>query len=175
MLGIEFLRERKVTRRNRSFEGLFGYAPGELDGKSSRQRYGSDKDWAAAGERFAPHFAAGLTFECEVLLYKKDATPVVCDTRSKAINANDLSEGVISIALDITARKDAESLLCRAREQLKLQLNERVQQLAHFDSLTGLPNRVQMHERGVRMACAVRSAKQARIGWQGLKTNLKRT
>lgn len=32
MVGIVFLRGRRVTRCNRAFEQLFGYGPGELDG-----------------------------------------------------------------------------------------------------------------------------------------------
>ena len=171
MVGIVFLRDRKVTRCNRSFEALFGYAPGELDGSSSRQWYLSDADWQAAGQRCYEPFAAGRAFEGEMLLRKKDGTPLVCEVRSKAINSADLAEGSIWITMDITARKDAESQLRRAREQLEQLVDERtrqlsqsvealeqkvleqqvaearIQQLAHYDSLTGLPNRVLLHER----------------------------
>jgi len=171
MVGIVFLRDRRVTRCNRSYETMFGYAPGELDDSSSRQWYLSDEDWQAAGERCYEPFAAGRAFEGEMLLRKKDGTPLVCEVRSKAINTGDLSEGSIWIVMDITARKDAESQLRRAREQLEQLVDERtqqlsqtvkaleqkvleqqaaearIQQLAHFDSLTGLPNRVLLHER----------------------------
>ena len=171
MVGIVFLRDRKVTRCNRSFEILFGYAAGELDGSSSRQWYLSDEDWQAAGARCYEPFAAGRAFEGEMLLRKKDGTPLVCEVRSKAIDAADPSAGSIWITMDITARKDAEGQLLRAREQLEQLVDERtqqlsqtvkaleqkvleqqaaearIQQLAHFDSLTGLPNRVLLHER----------------------------
>ncbi|CAN5236998.1 hypothetical protein BH11PSE10_BH11PSE10_01220 [soil metagenome] len=171
MVGIVFLRDRKVTRCNRSFETLFGYAHGELDGSSSRQWYLSDADWQAAGERCYEPFAAGLAFQGEMLLRKKDGTPLVCEVRSKAVDADDPSAGSIWVTMDITARKDAESQLSRAREQLEQLVNERtlqlsqsvkaleqkvleqqvaearIQQLAHFDPLTGLPNRVLLHER----------------------------
>jgi len=171
MVGIVFLRDRKVTRCNRSFEALLGYAHGELSGSPSRQWYLSDEDWQAAGARCYEPFAAGRAFEGEMLLRRKDGTSLVCEVRSKAVNSGDLSEGSIWIVMDISARKDAECQLRRAREQLEQLVDERtqqlsltvkaleqkvleqqaaearIQQLAHFDSLTGLPNRVLLHER----------------------------
>jgi diguanylate cyclase (GGDEF)-like protein/PAS domain S-box-containing protein len=171
MVGIVFLRDRKVTRCNRSFEALFGYGPGELDGSSSREWYLSDADWEAAGQRCYEPFAAGRAFEGEMLLRKKDGTAVYCEVRSKAIDATDLSRGSIWITMDISARKNAEAALVKANEQLEQLVHERtrqlsttvraleqkvleqraaeahIQQLAHFDSLTGLPNRVLLQER----------------------------
>ena len=171
MVGIVFLRDRKVTRCNRSFESLLGYDHGELDGSSSRQWYLSDEDWLAAGARCYEPLAAGRAFEGEMLLRKKDGTPLICEVRSKAVNSSDLAEGSIWITMDITARKNAESQLLKAREQLECLVNERtqqlsqtvqaleqkvqeqqaaearIQQLAHFDPLTGLPNRALLQER----------------------------
>ena len=171
MVGIVFLRDRKVTRCNRSFETLFGYAPGELNGSSSRQWYLTDEDWQAAGARCYEPFAAGRAFEGEMLLRKKDGTPLICEVRSKAVNSNNLAEGSIWITMDITARKNAESQLLKAHEHLEQLVDERtqqlsqtvkaleqkvqeqqaaearIQQLAHFDPLTGLPNRALLHER----------------------------
>ena len=51
MVGIAFLRNRKVTRCNQAFEQLFGYAPGELDGSSSRKWYLTEEDWMDGGQR----------------------------------------------------------------------------------------------------------------------------
>ena len=171
MVGIVFLRDRKVTRCNRSFELLLGYSHGELDGSSSRQWYLSDEDWQAAGARCYEPLAAGRAFEGEMLLRKKDGSALICEVRSKAVNSSDLAEGSIWITMDITARKNAESQLLKAREQLERLVNERtqqlsqtvqalelkvleqqaaearIQQLAHFDLLTGLPNRVLLQER----------------------------
>jgi len=171
MVGIVFLRDRKVTQCNRSFEALFGYAPGELAGSSSRQWYLTDEDWNEAGRRCYEPFSKGLAFEGEMLLRKKDGTAVHCEVRSKAIDPHDLSQGSIWITMDITARKNAESALVRAKDELEHLVDERtqqlkltvsalqqkvleqqqaeahIQQLAHYDSLTGLPNRVLLSDR----------------------------
>lgn len=171
MVGIVFLKDRTVTRCNRTFEALFGYEPGELNGSSSRQWYLSEADWLEAGRRCYAPLAAGQAFEGEMLLRKKDGSALHCEVRSKAVDANDLSKGSIWITMDITARKAAEMGLLQARAELErlvelrteqlsrtvLQLEQKaaqqalaeahIQRLAHFDALTGLPNRTLLNDR----------------------------
>ncbi len=158
MVGITFLQGRRVTRCNRAFEQLFGWGPGELDGQLSRAWYLSDADWQAAAELCYAPLKRGDTFQAEMLLGKRDGTPVWCEVRSKAIHQGDPSQGSIWITQDITARKRAEQELVQAKEQLEalvaqrtLQLSQTVaeqqaaeamaERLALFDALTGLPNR----------------------------------
>lgn len=165
MVGIVFLRGRRVTRCNRAFEQLFGYEPGELDGQLSRAWYLTDDDWKAAGDACYEPLARGESFHAEMLLGRKDGTPIYCEVRSKAIDRSDLSRGSIWITQDITARKQAELELVQAKAQLEalveqrtLQLSQtvaelelkvaqqqaaeaRAERLALFDGLTGLPNR----------------------------------
>ena len=165
MVGIVFLRGRRVTRCNRAFEQLFGYDPGELDGQLSRAWYLNDEDWKAAGDLCYEPLSRGESFHAEMLLGRKDGTPVWCEVRSKAIDRSDLSRGSIWITQDITARKQAELELVQAKAQLEalvaqrtLELSQtvaelelkmaqqqaaeaRAERLALFDGLTGLPNR----------------------------------
>ncbi|MFT7722521.1 MAG: EAL domain-containing protein [Roseateles sp.] len=137
MVGIVFLRDRRVTRCNRAFEQLFGYAPGELDGQLSRAWYLSDADWQAAGDACYAPLARGDAFHAEMVLRRKDGSALWCEVRSKAIVRGDLSCGSIWITQDISARKQAEQALVQA----KAQLEARAERLALFDGLTGLPNR----------------------------------
>ena len=165
MVGIVFLRGRRVTRCNRAFEQLFGCEPGELDGQLSRTWYLSDEDWKAAGDLCYEPLSRGESFHAEMLLGRKDGSPVWCEVRSKAIDRSDLSRGSIWITQDITARKRVEQELVNAKSQLEALVEQRTQQLsqtvaaleqkvaeqqaaeAHiqrlalFDGLTGLPNR----------------------------------
>ena len=171
MVGIVFLRERKVTQCNESFEQLFGYEPGELKGSSSRQWYLSEVDWLAAGERCYAPLQEGRSFQGEMMLAKKDGSAICCDVRAKAIDSANLELGSIWITMDITARKQAEAALLQARTELEelvqartaelsltvqalerkiieqMAAEARIQQLAHYDSLTGLPNRALLTER----------------------------
>jgi len=165
MVGIVYLRGRRVTRCNRAFEHLFGYGPGELDGQQSRAWYLSDEDWKAAGDLCYAPLARGDSFHAEMLLSRKDGSPVWCEVRSKAIDRSDLSRGSIWITQDITARKLAAQELEQAKTQLEALVEQRTQQLSQtvaelelkveeqqaaearaerlalFDGLTGLPNR----------------------------------
>ncbi len=165
MVGIVFLQGRRVTRCNRAFEQLFGYDPGELHGQLSRAWYLSDEAWRAAGDLCYAPLARGDSFHAEMLLGKKDGTPVWCEVRSKAIDRSDLSRGSIWITQDISARKQAELDLVQSKAQLEALVEQRTQQLSQtvaalelkiaeqqatearaerlalFDGLTGLPNR----------------------------------
>ncbi len=171
MVGIVFLRGRKVTQCNQSFERLFGYDRGELIGKSSRQWYCNDEDWQAAGQMCYEPFSKGLAFEGEMQLCKKDGTPLFCAVRAKAIDPNDLEQGSIWITDDITARRQIEAELLQTRTDLEALVEQRtlelkntvhaleikaaqqieaekhITQLAHFDALTGLPNRLLLSDR----------------------------
>ncbi|KQW45722.1 MULTISPECIES: bifunctional diguanylate cyclase/phosphodiesterase [unclassified Roseateles] len=165
MVGIVFLRGRRVTRCNRAFEQLFGYEPGELDGLLSRAWYLSDDDWKAAGDLCYEPLSRGDSFHAEMLLARKDGSSIYCEVRSKAIDRSDLSRGSIWITQDITARKKAELELVQAKAQLEALVQQRTEQLSQtvaalelkvaeqqaaearaerlalFDGLTGLPNR----------------------------------
>ncbi len=174
MVGIVYLRGRRVTRCNRAFEQLFGYAPGELDGQLSRAWYLSDEEWKAAGDLCYAPLARGESFHAEMLLGRKDGTPVWCEVRSKAIDRSDLSRGSIWITQDITARKQAEQELVQAKAQLEALVAQRTEQLSQtvaalqlkiaeqqaaearaerlalFDGLTGLPNRHLLADRATQ-------------------------
>ena len=171
LVGIAFLRDRRVTQCNQRFEQLLGYTPGDLQGSSSREWYLSEADWLDAGQRCYAPFAAGQAFAGEMLLRRKDGSAVHCDVRAKAVDSADLARGSIWITMDIDARKAAERALLQARADLEKLVDVRTQelrlmvlalekkaaeqkvteaqikQLVHFDPLTGLPNRALLADR----------------------------
>jgi diguanylate cyclase (GGDEF)-like protein/PAS domain S-box-containing protein len=182
MVGIVFLRDRRLTRCNHHFEQMLGYQPGELAGCSSRQWYASDDAWREAGLRCYPQLAAGHSYEGELELCRKDGSPVVCEVRSKAIDPARPSQGSIWITMDITERKQAQRVLARTHEDLERQVQDRTRELretvdnlhreinerkadqdriywlAHYDALTGLPNRALLAERAQQ---AIRVAQES--------------
>ena len=182
MVGIVFLRDRYLTRCNRHFEQMLGFGPGELAASPSRRWYASDAQWEEVGRRCYPVLAAGLSFEGEIEMCRKDGTAVVCEVRSKLIDPADPSEGSIWITMDVTERKQTQAALALAHERLEQQVQDRTRELretvdslhseirdrkadqeriywlAHYDALTSLPNRTLLGERAEH---AIRLARES--------------
>lgn len=171
-VGIVVLRERHLVRCNEHFERLLGYASGELLGQPSRTWYLSDEDWRQAGEQCYTPLHNGQDFEGQMTLRAKDGSAVICEIRSKAIDPNDLGQGTLWIVLDVSERMRAQAQLAQMHSVLEQQVRDRTQELsttvadlhreiaqrkrdqerihwmAHYDALTGLPNRLLLAERG---------------------------
>jgi len=69
-------------------------------------------------------------FECQV--YRKDGSKMWLSANARAVSKDGVLVGYEGMNADITNRKVAE---------------ERVQYLAYYDALTGLPNRTLLHDR----------------------------
>ena len=171
LVSILFMQDRKVVRCNRAFESMLGYDPGELDGAPSRTWYMSDQDWEEATVRCYAPLSEGAVFHEEMRLRRKDGTAMYCDVQAQSIDPRDLSKGSIWTGVDITVRRHAEEQLAQAHANLELLVEQRteelrntvqaleqtaarraeaeahIQRLAHYDALTGLPNRVLLDDR----------------------------
>ncbi|GAA0681339.1 EAL domain-containing protein [Marinobacterium maritimum] len=165
MVGIAFMRQRRISRCNQRMADLFGYELHELKDLSTRAFYPTTASWEAAGQRHREVLKRGDAFNTEIELMCKDGSRLWCDLRSKAINPDNLDEGSIWIIMDISERKAHESALLRAHDALEQHVTERtrelesvvnnlhreieerriaeerIRHLAQHDSLTGLPNR----------------------------------
>lgn len=185
MVGIVFLNDRRLTRCNRQFETILGYGPGELLGRSSRIWYFSEQDWLDAATRCYQPLATGQTFQEEMVLRRQDGSPVHCAISAKGVDAHDISKGSIWIVLDVNARKKTELALEETRDSLEKLVATRtqqlsrtvaeleqkaieqkeaeaqIQQLAHFDPLTGLPNRLLLKDRCAQALSLADRSKQS--------------
>ena len=181
MVGIVYLVGRRMTRCNSFFEQMLGYGPGELVGSSTRRWYASDAEWEDIVQRSGPVLMRGESFSGEINISRKDGSTIVCEVRSRALDPQNPRRGALWIAMDVTERKNAQATLARAQAELERlvdvrthQLSETVQTLhremeerrvdrdrihwlAHYDSLTGLPNRTLLAKRSQD---AIAAAKQ---------------
>lgn len=178
MVGIVFLQGQHVQRCNRHFELMLGYAPGELQGSHARNWFCTDQEWQSETARSALVLKAGHVFAGESTLRSKDGGTVICEVRAKALGKG----ASVWILMDITERKRTQEALRKAHQELEnlvrdrthaLQMatkdldreiqgrkydRERIYWLAHYDSLTGLPNRTLLAQRSRQ---AIRSAQES--------------
>ena len=86
---------------------MFGYEPGEFEGKSSRATLRSDEDFARIGRELADSVAAGKLYVAESLSVRKDGSTFWCRKSATVLAAGDTSQGVVILYEDITAQKAA--------------------------------------------------------------------
>jgi diguanylate cyclase (GGDEF)-like protein/PAS domain S-box-containing protein len=117
VIGIAFLRERRIVRCNRRFEELFGYDPGEANGMSTRNYYFTDEDFEASG-RHIRQLESGGTPDFEQWLRRKDGSGFWCRRTGRALEPGNLAKGYVWLFEDVTERKRADSEMRRmVREQ----------------------------------------------------------
>ncbi|WP_296701731.1 CHASE domain-containing protein [Thiocapsa sp. UBA6158] len=116
-VGIALAREHAILRCNRAMERMFGYAPGEMIGQSTRHWYADEATFAEFGQRLA----AGLREQgehCEDMpMLRKDGSPFWVRIATRPIDRHDLSQGVAGTFQDITEQRAAIESLRQANEE----------------------------------------------------------
>ena len=164
-VGMMFVRNRIVSRCNRKFEEIFGYAEGELIGNSTLVLYPTLRDYDDDGMEVYETLRRGETAVGERPLRRKDGSLVWIRATGHRTDAPGPGLDVIWIYEDVTERHQAEEALIRAHDELeqrvvertselartnsqlqaeiyeRLQAEQRIWHIAHHDALTGLPNR----------------------------------
>jgi PAS domain S-box-containing protein len=110
-VGIAYSRNRMLLRCNRKLEELFGYAPGELVGRSTALLYPSDDAFERFGADAFPVIESGGTYEAEVPHLRRDGTPILCHVSGRAIDPADIAQGLIWIVQDVRHAAQ-EALVC---------------------------------------------------------------
>ncbi len=187
-VGISFVRQRTYQRCNPRLEEMFGYAPGEMLGKSSTIVFLSNEEFEGVRERVYSQLGAGDTFVAERELRRKDGTRFWCKVVGKAIDPAHPDDGSIWIYEDVTADRAARESLEALRDALERAVAERTaelqaanrrleaeigdrkeaesraQHLADHDPLTSLPNRRLLEDRLTQaLALSQRNRKQTAV------------
>ncbi len=185
-VGILYARNRTVRRCNRRLAEIFGYAPEELLDRSTRIFYLSEQDFQRHGEEVMPLVLAGETYIGERRVRHKDGHPFWVRATGRRVPGEADNVDLTWIFEDVTERHQAEEALLRAHEELerrvvertaelatantqlqeevfeRMQAEQRIWHVAHHDSLTGLPNRVLLHDR-LQQALAHAQRNQHRV------------
>lgn len=136
-VGIAFVSQGGVLKCNHRFAEILGYAIDEIAGQPTRVWFQSDEDFMQPGSRAYARFELGESYSSELLLRKKDGTPIWVFTDSRAIDAVKPQEGIIIGIGDITERKLAEAALQQTKERLDLAMQSSAISIWEWDSRRG--------------------------------------
>ncbi len=119
LIGIAFLKDRRVMRCNRRFEEIFGYEAGALLNQPTQVLYKSDKVYNS-GDPLYEEVWSGSTLGRELRMKKRDGTEFWCFLSGRAVQPGDPAQGSVWLFEDVTADKSA---------------GDRIRQLAHEQEL----------------------------------------
>ncbi|WP_170265808.1 7TM diverse intracellular signaling domain-containing protein [Thiohalocapsa marina] len=128
-VGIAFAKKRIIQRCNRTFEQLFGYAPGELIGRSTRCLYADSSAFEAVGTRFRRGIEQEGGYIEEVELTRKDKSRCWIRLSTAPIDPEDLSKGLVGTFQDVTAEREAMAQLHALNTELEQKVRDRTRQL----------------------------------------------
>ncbi len=109
LVGIVYLKQRRIVSCNRRFEEMFQYEPGELIGKSTELLYDSRETFEYIGEVAYKVTPENKGYNGDVRLRHKDGSLFWGTLSGKPIDPVQSHEGSIWIYSDITDRKEAEA------------------------------------------------------------------
>ena len=113
-ISILFSKNRMITRYNRGFAEMFGYAGDEGLGMSSRSLFPNDEIYERIGAEAYPLLTCGKPYQTEVDMVRKDGGSMWAQLIAYLVNPDDPDQGAIWIVEDRTEAKRAEESLRNA-------------------------------------------------------------
>jgi len=117
LVGIIFVRDGLITNVNKKMCSILGYSEGEMLGSDVRKYFTSKEAFRRFIKKYARQLALRDLEHIEYLLRRKDGVAIPCSLSGRAIDSEDLTQGVAWVVEDIRERKKAEKDLERAKEE----------------------------------------------------------
>jgi len=130
--GIALFDDRTIRRCNRTLEELFGYEPGELLHRTSRQLYVNDDIFRQVAFDFDAAMARGEQYRAEYEMQRKDGSRFWCRMWARAIDPARAKEGHVGIFEDISAERAVLEELRAAKEAAERAAQARAEFLANM-------------------------------------------
>jgi diguanylate cyclase (GGDEF)-like protein/PAS domain S-box-containing protein len=129
LVGIVTSKDRIIQWANPAYEKLLGYEKGEMNGVSSRVIFSSDEAYQNLAKEAYPVINAGGIFRTELVYRRRDGRHITVDVSGGLLPE---TGEALWACVDISERKKIESDLSF---------------IAHYDMLTGIPNRALLSDR----------------------------
>ncbi len=170
-VGIMFTRNRKVVQANSRVAEMLGYQRDDLIGLSGAEFFPSSEAYEELGQVLVPLLKQHKGYRGELQMKRRDGSRFWCRISAKDIDPSRPLEGTIWIMEDVTEDRLIQQALKQAYEELeqrvaertaelvaanaklkdeifeRMQTEQQVWQMAHHDTLTGLPNRALLQDR----------------------------
>ena len=114
-VGIALVRDRTALRCNRRLEEILGYAPGQLDGMSTRHWYASEAAWRAVGDSIAAALHDGGILRHEERFVHRDGSPFWARITARRFRHGG-DDALLAIIEDVTAEHEAADALQHGKE-----------------------------------------------------------
>jgi diguanylate cyclase (GGDEF)-like protein/PAS domain S-box-containing protein len=111
-IGIIFVRDRHIVRCNRRMEEMYGFGPGELNGKPTSVTYADEADHAEAEKAYAL-MSRGQSHTHVMQAKRRDGTVFWERSTGRAVDPANPARGSVWLLEDITEQKRAEEQLQR--------------------------------------------------------------
>ena len=139
-VGIVVIRERAVAHCNQGYADILRLeSPAHAIGTSSVLLHSHAEAFHTFWHTALPLLARGETWRGEQPMRRGNGEPFWAQLTGRLLDAHSPDNGSIWIVMDVSERQ---------RQQREHERNqERIHRLAHYDALTGLPNRVLLAQR----------------------------
>ncbi|MBL8510299.1 MAG: PAS domain S-box protein [Betaproteobacteria bacterium] len=118
-VGIVLVRDLVIVRCNARLEEILGYQPGELAGRPTSLLHFNSGRSASVYISVFEHLKTHDFCQREDCLRSRDGRPIWIEVVSRLMNRHRPEEGIVSIVLDITERKQQQEQLQNAMRDLK--------------------------------------------------------
>jgi diguanylate cyclase (GGDEF)-like protein/PAS domain S-box-containing protein len=132
-VGILFTRNGQIIHCNPRMEAILGWPAGSLHGQMAAVFFQSEADYGRFGALVGPALGAGERIDVEWQNIRQDGSLVWCRHLAKALPTGDGSRSTIWITEDISAQKQAQEALEKARHELEQRVDERTIELAFMN------------------------------------------
>ena len=131
-VGIAVLCNRIMLRCNRKLEEIFGYGPGDMDGKPARVWYPDEATYILVGNESYSIVAHGETYVGEWQLVRKDGSLFWGRLIGRALDRDDPVKGMLAIVQDITDERENLEALNIAKEKAEAAVRAKSNFLANM-------------------------------------------